>query len=290
MHSQHETCFGNTPLRNRSGEAVISAIICIAIVAIVASVVFPLFARHRSGGPMSACQSDLKQIGNALRVYASDNDDMFPTNRVWIEHGRLGSVRVRVKLSQPDSEHPRRFQYGANWVEAIYPYIERMSGASDAASVWKCDHASSRACPERSRTAAVTYAFNRNLIEQPEYIVHDGSQLMMVREMDRLVDAELRPTNNTTWSSKKPPISPFLTKRDAKLGKTDPKLHNGGSYILYADGHAKWYRSSYLPDQSKLTKRNCWDPKTRQWYNYRPDNTDAGAPSKPMQRSIAITP
>ena len=82
---------------------------------------------------------------------------------------------------------------------------------------------------------------------------------MLAREMDRLVDAVLRPVNQSGLSNPgnpdNPPLSPFLSATDYSYqngGSTpitaSPVLHGGrGSNILFADGHVHEYRYELLP-------------------------------------------
>lgn len=104
---------------------------------------------------------------------------------------------------------------------------------------------------------------------------------MMVREMDRLVNAELRPINDSTDSPNTPPDSAFLTTRDSRLGDTDADLHYGKSNILFADGHVKLIDCTQLAPQ--------WDPHTKRWYNH--INADSKTPKQnALNKTIAITP
>ncbi len=236
----------------------------------------------------SSCESNMKQIGNAIKMYLSDWNDTFPTNRPFLNGHKVGPIRVYVKLSPHEpignATEPPRFSYGVNWVEGLYSYIENVTKASDPQSVWRCQAASSRVYPEGSKTAAVNYVFNRNLVERSARSLTYAANLMVVREIDAVVNAELRPTNDTTWTSKTPPRSPFLTSHDTRAGHMNPKIHGAGSHILFADGHVKVFDASFFPE--RITKSRCWDPDTKQWYNYAPGS---GKPEG-YTKSIAITP
>lgn len=50
----------------------------IGIIAILAALLFPVFAQARNKAQAAQCQSNLKQIGLAVAMYASDYDDRFP--------------------------------------------------------------------------------------------------------------------------------------------------------------------------------------------------------------------
>lgn len=56
----------------------IELLVVIAIIAILAAVLFPVFARARENARRSSCQSNMKQIGLGLLQYAQDYDERFP--------------------------------------------------------------------------------------------------------------------------------------------------------------------------------------------------------------------
>lgn len=61
--------------RNRRGFTLIELLVVIAIIAILAAILFPVFARAREQARKSACISNLKQIGTAILMYAQDYDE-----------------------------------------------------------------------------------------------------------------------------------------------------------------------------------------------------------------------
>ncbi len=63
---------------NRRGFTLIELLVVIAIIAILASILFPVFAQAREKARQTACLSNLKQLSHAMLMYADDSDDMFP--------------------------------------------------------------------------------------------------------------------------------------------------------------------------------------------------------------------
>jgi prepilin-type N-terminal cleavage/methylation domain-containing protein/prepilin-type processing-associated H-X9-DG protein len=64
----------------RAGFTLIELLVVIAIIAILASILFPVFARARENARRSSCQSNLKQIGLGILQYVQDYDERYPIN------------------------------------------------------------------------------------------------------------------------------------------------------------------------------------------------------------------
>ena len=62
----------------RRGFTLIELLVVIAIIAILAAILFPVFAQAREKARQTACVSNLKQIGNALTMYIQDYDERMP--------------------------------------------------------------------------------------------------------------------------------------------------------------------------------------------------------------------
>ena len=62
---------------SRRGFTLIELLVVIAIIAILAAILFPVFARAREKARQASCSSNLKQIGLAAMMYANDYDESF---------------------------------------------------------------------------------------------------------------------------------------------------------------------------------------------------------------------
>jgi len=88
----------------------IELLVVIAIIAILAAILFPVFARARENARRSSCQSNLKQIGLGLLQYTQDYDETMP----FAYHGKN-------TYDNPTSGSPWT---GYVWNDMIFPYVK----------------------------------------------------------------------------------------------------------------------------------------------------------------------
>ncbi len=64
--------------RKRAGFTLIELLVVIAIIAILAAILFPVFAKARERARMSACMNNMKQLGIGFKMYMDNYDDTYP--------------------------------------------------------------------------------------------------------------------------------------------------------------------------------------------------------------------
>jgi len=95
--------------RNRRGFTLIELLVVIAIIAILATILFPVFASAREAARKSSCASNLKQLGLAITQYSSDFDGYYP----------LGYYNTLDGINDDGS----RFLH-TNWSWIVQPYVK----------------------------------------------------------------------------------------------------------------------------------------------------------------------
>src|SRR5262249_53331200 len=70
-----------TDSRRPHGFTLIELLVVIAIIAILAAVLFPVFAKAREKARQTSCLNNVKQIATAVHLYVGDWDDTFPATR-----------------------------------------------------------------------------------------------------------------------------------------------------------------------------------------------------------------
>src|SRR5687767_10639650 len=116
--------------KRRPGFTLIELLVVIAIIALLAAILFPVFAQARDKARQSSCLSNTRQIGSALMMYGQDYDEGLPA---WGEY---------------------------RWHVPLKPYVKNLQ-------VFVCPSASdcdpqfiSRRVPERTRNSGQTTCRN----------------------------------------------------------------------------------------------------------------------------------
>ena len=86
-------------MTRRAGFTLIELLVVIAIIAILAAILFPVFARAREKARQTSCLSNLKQLGLAFLMYAQDYDETIPGARLPYG-GWTGAVEPYTKNQQ----------------------------------------------------------------------------------------------------------------------------------------------------------------------------------------------
>jgi prepilin-type N-terminal cleavage/methylation domain-containing protein len=108
--------------RKRTGFTLIELLVVVAIIAILAAILLPIFAQAIHSAKETACKNNLMQIGRAIEMYRNDHDDVYPTGHN-LPGG--GGYWADTPTWEPisESKHDQRKQE-LFWFEAVAQYAK----------------------------------------------------------------------------------------------------------------------------------------------------------------------
>jgi prepilin-type N-terminal cleavage/methylation domain-containing protein/prepilin-type processing-associated H-X9-DG protein len=224
--------------RTRAAFTLIELLVVIAIIAILAAILFPVFAQAREKARQAACLSNLKQIGLALNMYLQDHDEGFPQGNYTVK----GGLVTWRQLLEP-------------YIKAGVAGVETNDTAREKKSVWVCPNHAGPYPSVAGTMFAKAAAAVQQLGSQPSrsygangYLVYDDYYWAGGGAPARLA-AILNPANivfvaETAGSGR----DNIWGRDDTDKGWNLPEIaargrHSGGAHFVMADGHAKWFKA-----------------------------------------------
>ena len=208
----------------RAGFTLIELLVVIAIIAVLAAILFPVFAQAREKARQTACLSNVRQMGFAVMMYTQDYDETFPLAATATAQGFL------------------------NWHHLTDPYVKNKQ-------VWICPSAS---LPTRDGLGSLSchYGFNTYYLNVGIKVLNifslnnapgvtlaavaDPTRTVMLADC-RGVDGYQTPSHLSSYLL--PPSQPPGKAGADFWGRPDPR-HAQGVVAELLDGHAKWFRTS----------------------------------------------
>jgi prepilin-type N-terminal cleavage/methylation domain-containing protein/prepilin-type processing-associated H-X9-DG protein len=195
------------------GFTLIELLVVIAIIAILASILFPVFARARENARRSSCQSNLKQIGLGIKQYVQDYDEKFPPR---FDTGAPSSGLITS-------------QNTGGWSILIQPYVK-------SEQIFQCP---SDSIPPSGMTAsyAVDYFYNYSLGSRDIGGGAEGQGGVSEASLPFVTSTIMNGDAYSTISTN----TVFDVTYDAYT-RIGAARHLEGANYAFADGHVKWLR------------------------------------------------
>ena len=227
----------------RRAFTLIELLVVIAIIAILAAILFPVFAQAREKARSISCLSNSRQIGTSILMYVQDYDESY-FNQAW--PGGCASVGYFTTDPKLPAQH---------FSTLLYPYIKSgqifacpsFSGTTYVASYALYD------CADPAKKKIVpfsAYGINETLLAGAN---GDGTpQIASLASVDSPAVTGLIADNDYIYSwrqcrtSETGKYKKYWTMGDpvGYFYYTTPPRHTGGMNFTFADGHAKWARGT----------------------------------------------
>ncbi|MHB8996192.1 MAG: DUF1559 family PulG-like putative transporter [Armatimonadota bacterium] len=196
----------------KRGFTLIELLVVIAIIAILAAILFPVFAKAREKARQSSCLSNVKQLGLALLTYAQDYDETLirANNYPCTYNLPNGAVSTSTNML---------------WMYQLLPYTKNVQ-------IFNCPSNSER-LSESGYDSSLGYGFHGTA---STFNCAGKSLGVFVVPAETIVLAD---------------CSYYLTDWDTNAGSTPgdnglqpSTFHNDGCNLAFMDGHAKWFKGS----------------------------------------------
>lgn len=226
------------------GFTLIELLVVVAIIALLAAILFPVFGRARENARRASCQSNLKQLALGVIQYTQDYDETFP-----ILESAGGSASTAPPYSNP-----------RGWADSVWVYtksIEILQCPSEPTIGDASPFASCTIAPLNTK-GFNDYWINTKLVDRDGF--NSGSlRARPVAEVvfpsftvmagDSLAGSSRQHTEGCDFvDSCSFATPPFLARFPVNLSAT-PALgflgrHFEGENIAFVDGHVKWYKNT----------------------------------------------
>jgi prepilin-type N-terminal cleavage/methylation domain-containing protein/prepilin-type processing-associated H-X9-DG protein len=230
--------------RTHNAFTLIELLVVIAIIAILAAILFPVFAQARAKARQAACLSNLRQIGTATMMYAQNADETVGRN--WYEwHVDLAPyVKSDAIFACPGSDAPlperRTF--------TNYTFTD----GTVASGSWLANYPVGVTPGSGIRpTIYGHYVRNDELLHNVGWIGSSTSSMAMWQTTaDVILYGETRSgsedNDNNDWDDDNANYwEPGGTTWTQMYELGSPR-HNGGMNLVFGDGHAKWVKWEWL--------------------------------------------
>ena len=247
---EHDLAVQNQAMRcHNTGFTLIEVLVIVAIIAVLAAVLFPVFASAKQSAQKTICASNQRQIGQAFMVYAADNDDCYPNN---------GDPYLWV---------------GKRWRWPVMTYIGAGQRQGDNFSA-KTSNPSIFLCPSDtiagSAYDATSYAYSASFYHSPEQInaMRIRNTILSINDPGPGATTLSQRTTSVAEPTRKALLTEWFNNHDfgqggrvgfwgkLKLGLVPgDDRWQGSRILLFADGHVRLTKAT----RQTPSAENCPD-------------------------------
>jgi prepilin-type N-terminal cleavage/methylation domain-containing protein/prepilin-type processing-associated H-X9-DG protein len=190
-------------MRTHRGFTLIELLVVIAIIAILAAILFPVFARAREKARQTSCLNNQKQWALAWHMYVQDYDEAIPAHC--------------PKINHEDGSY--EWDWSRLWFMVLEPYVKNRE---------------IHYCPSENYRGGygINYGYNCYYLRNADWGQPEGAVKLaeITKPAETIMAGE---TNQGQYVLYNPTVT-------AEAWRYCYDRHNGGSNYSFCDGHAKW--------------------------------------------------
>lgn len=219
---------------DKKGFTLIELLVVIAIISILAAIIFPVFSAAKDKGRQAVCLSNLRQLGEAMRMYSDEWDGCFPAARV-VEggdgnpHGNWAGCYFVQGLCDPS-------------LGQIFSYVMNKD-------VYLCPSAKGAKPRDITDPNALPYPLSYSMNDGLSYLNADTMKAPQ-QKVGLLLHEDIRTINDGdfNWSGWAGGPGGFDSPAD---------VHTGGTCVIYCDLHANWSKRNAVISELEA---GTWNP------------------------------
>jgi len=203
----------------RSGFTLIELLVVIAIIAILAAILFPVFARAREKARQASCLSNMKQLALAVHMYIQDYDERMP-------YGSSVPINLHYCIWEGTQPYVKNMQILVCPSDSLKNCLSLQAGVG---GYWGAEWAS------WPLSYGYDYAVEGLSVAQAQYPAETGILAEQIQRPYFYQQGAALPNGG---------IGIGYTSAPQRLDNR----HNGGMNIGFLDGHAKWVKAENVKD------------------------------------------
>jgi len=235
----------------RSAFTLIELLVVIAIIAVLAAILFPVFAQAREKARAISCLSNMRQIGLATRMYVEDYDEKFPQSKQTDGQPQIDDYDGSIENPDNGSVFAKILPYtghGGSTSEDVL-FQQKIFACPDDPTPFDPN------CPDIINIGGphvISYLVNG-------YFVWGIVDASIGRPADTIIFVERRSVAagnpvqqpycddiyHPWFNASNPNVQPgngngLIVEMDPVVGAISTSRHSGGANYVFADGHSHW--------------------------------------------------
>lgn len=198
----------------RRGFTLIELLVVIAIIAILAAILFPVFARAREKARQITCASNVKNLGMAVLMYTQDYDETFPLGAYAVPGGAL------------------------TWHDLTDPYAKNTG-------IWHCPSSQVKKA-DASGQLTTHFGYNARYLVGMDFSFQQApvSLAAVASASETVLLSDASASVSSSWCGDDGKFLLLPGDPNADCWGRPAFIHTEGANVLWVDGHVRWQKAN----------------------------------------------